>query len=515
MAMIHPKQDDDAADLSGRWRDSTARGRSLFASLRLAARVVQVRLRFPLVLLFAFLVVGNWDWFRGHWDKITRGALGTPEVVSIETEYWCPMCPGVVSDWPGKCPVCNMALVQRRRGEAVPLPDGVLARMQLSPYRMQLAGVQTTPVEYRPLTRELVLAGLLAPGSADDGRPAPLCLKADVLARDLPVLENADTVQISTDALAGHEPFAGSLPRPVARPANGAGMFSTCVEVSDPAGELRSGMFVRARIAVPLDRLEPFRSLPVGAPPLRAGEPRAVFVCPDHPDAIHAEAGRCLGDQKPLESRPLAPDERLRWWCPMHPHVSADKPGAECPDCHGMKLMPRVVAFRPAGQVLCVPESALLDTGAARVGYVERAPGMFEAVEVVVGPRSGNFYPVVRGLAQGQRVVSAGAFLVDAETRLRPGAATAYFGAAQPSGAREQVRPDAPTALDKGLEELTPADRALAARQKICPVTGEPLGSMGTPVRVVVEGRIVFLCCDGCKKRLRKEPAKYLAKLHD
>jgi membrane fusion protein, copper/silver efflux system len=47
---------------------------------------------------------------------------------------------------------------------------------------------------------------------------------------------------------------------------------------------------------------------------------------------------------------------------------------------------------------------------------------------------------------------------------------------------------------------------------------GTALGSkeMGPPVRVVVEGRVVFVCCEGCIADLKKNPAKYLAKLpHD
>ena len=47
----------------------------------------------------------------------------------------------------------------------------------------------------------------------------------------------------------------------------------------------------------------------------------------------------------------------------------------------------------------------------------------------------------------------------------------------------------------------------------ICPVTGQPLGSMGPPFKVVVQGQTVFLCCDGCEAALRKSPEKYLAKL--
>jgi hypothetical protein len=35
----------------------------------------------------------------------------------------------------------------------------------------------------------------------------------------------------------------------------------------------------------------------------------------------------------------------------------------------------------------------------------------------------------VRGLEAGEKVVAAGAFLLDAETRLNPNASAAYFGA--------------------------------------------------------------------------------------
>ena len=63
------------------------------------------------------------------------------------------------------------------------------------------------------------------------------------------------------------------------------------------------------------------------------------------------------------------------------------------------------------------------------------------------------------------------------------------------------------------LSQLSNKERTAALTQKVCPVTDEPLGSMGKPPKVTVEGREVFLCCDGCKEELRKDPAKYLAKL--
>jgi len=63
------------------------------------------------------------------------------------------------------------------------------------------------------------------------------------------------------------------------------------------------------------------------------------------------------------------------------------------------------------------------------------------------------------------------------------------------------------------MAKLLPADRALAQKQKVCAVTGEPLGSMGVPVKVTVNGRTVFLCCDGCEDELKNNPGKYLTRL--
>lgn len=59
----------------------------------------------------------------------------------------------------------------------------------------------------------------------------------------------------------------------------------------------------------------------------------------------------------------------------------------------------------------------------------------------------------------------------------------------------------------------TEADAAAIAAQKLCPVMDEPLGGMGTPLKVSGLERDVFLCCKGCLTSLEKDPQKYLAKL--
>jgi hypothetical protein len=162
-------------------------------------------------------------------------------------------------------------------------------------------------------------------------------------------------------------------------------------------------------------------------------------------------------------------------------------------------------ALAREGLTLCVPEPAVIDTGTRRVVYVETMPGMFDAVEVRLGRRCGDYFPVVAGLEPGQRVAAAGAVLLDAETRLNPSVAASYFGA----GSRTPAAPGPPTAPGSLSEE----DRLLAEKQKFCPVTGKPLDSMDGPVKVVIDGRTVFVCCKPCEEPLRAKAAQYLPKL--
>jgi hypothetical protein len=61
--------------------------------------------------------------------------------------------------------------------------------------------------------------------------------------------------------------------------------------------------------------------------------------------------------------------------------------------------------------------------------------------------------------------------------------------------------------------ELSAEDRAVAEKQKICPVSGELLGKMGPPIKVDVQGQPVFICCEACQEDLLAKPDEYLAKL--
>jgi Cu(I)/Ag(I) efflux system membrane fusion protein len=259
---------------------------------------------------------------------------------------------------------------------------------------------------------------------------AAVWVRARVFAGDLDAVAAGREVLARVEGLPG-ESFPGtvSFVDPVVDPATRT--VGVRMDVANPAGRLRPGMYATATIRIPVADLEPFRSRAAAEPaPAPAPAPAGPYwTCTLHPGVVATEAGRCPECSMDLVKGDLGPGQRVAWWCPHHPEVTADSAGGSCARCGGMQLVARVVTETPAGSVLAVPELAVVDTGSRKVVYRESSPGVFDAVEVVLGARAGGWYPVLSGVAPGERVVAAGAFLVDAETRLNPAAAAAYFGA--------------------------------------------------------------------------------------
>lgn len=95
-----------------------------------------------------------------------------------------------------------------------------------------------------------------------------------------------------------------------------------------------------------------------------------------------------------------------------------------------------------ATQPLVIPATAPLFTGKRAVVYVEQpgdTPGLYAAHTVRLGPRLGEYYPVISGLAEGDRVVSRGAFALDADLQIRGGASMMSLGDDSSPGAWDEV----------------------------------------------------------------------------
>ncbi len=237
-----------------------------------------------------------------------------------------------------------------------------------------------------------------------------------------------------------------------------------------------------------------------------------------------------------------------KWISPRHPHVVESSPG-QCRVC-GIELVPSSqYGFTSEAstnvEALVIPRSAVLMAGRDSVVYVETEPGRFEIRNVVLGGRSGDQIVVLEGLKEGEEVAVSGNFLIDSQMQLAGNPSLIDPTKAQPKVEIEFDEDDLPPigtaqiVLEEVVEQplvvsqspfeqvedapseeqavamakLSAEDRMLAERQKVCPVTDMPLGSMGAPIKVMVEDHPVFICCEGCRKRLLAEPAKYLAKI--
>jgi hypothetical protein len=206
------------------------------------------------------------------------------------------------------------------------------------------------------------------------------------------------------------------------------------------------------------------------------------------------------------------PEASLRpnMWVRVQINVLADQLGQQYPSRDG--------------RILAVPELAVVYTGSQKIVFRQESPNVFDAVRVELGPlltgADGNrYYPVTKGLVAGDRVVTTGSYLLDAETRVSGAAGSIYYGGTgggSKSGQSETttVRPSTPedeeATTKANLAKLSTPDRHLAEAQKICPIRKSLLGSMGPPVKVMLKDQAVFLCCKGCEKEARAHPEKTL-----
>ncbi len=109
-----------------------------------------------------------------------------------------------------------------------------------------------------------------------------------------------------------------------------------------------------------------------------------------------------------------------------------------------------------------IPATAPLFTGTRSVVYVE-VPGKerptYEAREVRLGPRAGDLYPVVSGLAEDDRVVVQGAFRLDSDLQVRGGRSMMTMADDVARAATEPI--EVPAAFLRGLAPVLKSYLAL------------------------------------------------------
>lgn len=248
-----------------------------------------------------------------------------------------------------------------------------------------------------------------------------LWLILDVYEMDLPFLHYGQQVEFRADAWPG-ENFHGTVsyisPTLNARTRT----IPVRVNLANPDGKLKPGMYVKATVRVVLDR---------------------------HGHVI---------------------DDKLagKWISPMHPEIIRDKAG-KCDVC-GMDLVTAeslgyaATPSDPGQAPLVIPASAPLITGRRAVVYVRTAPGRYEGRQVALGPKAGAFYLVRSGLNEGDEVVTVGNMKIDGAMQISGRASmTSPENFDIPEAAREKNTASHREPVPEDTPDLTGVFRALLA----------------------------------------------------
>ncbi|WP_406695957.1 efflux RND transporter periplasmic adaptor subunit [Singulisphaera sp. Ch08] len=506
---------------------------SRWQKLRLIVKVVELRLRFIALMAVTGLVFAYWDTIWNHFDKWTRPSFERHVALSL-TECFCPMHPNVVREQTGSCPICGMPLSKRAKGAKETLAEGVTARIQLAPFRISQAGIQTVEVGYSPMVETLTTVGTV---EYDERKRAQIASQLKGLARVVSLsvgftgvaVKAGDTLgELSSPELSQAIQELLRAKRGSREPARAQAALGRSVvpdgleQVRLAEAKLKLLGVGQAQVNEIVARGEADYRLPVIAPiggvvvkknvvqGQYITEGQAIFELADlstvwvKAHVYEDQMGLVRVGQSVEATVPADPSRRFTGKVAViHPQVepatrtievryeldnedrglrpgmfatvslktlvaetplfrdriaqlrevmSPAAPPSECPVTHAklgsmgepiaielegrkvwlccsactpkLKADPARYLARlgppPSQEVLSVPESAVIDTGIAKVVYVETEPGVYEGRRVELGPRSGDRFPVLEGLRGGERVAAAGAFLIDAETRLNP-----------------------------------------------------------------------------------------------
>src|SRR5437899_4010344 len=179
----------------------------------------------------------------------------------------------------------------------------------------------------------------------------------------------------------------------------------------------------------------------------------------------------------------------------------------------GMKLTPgmfvsAVLQVR-AGTQLVIPASGVLQSGTRQVVFVNRGDGYLEPREVELGARAGDDFVVLKGLKEGEEIVTSANFLIDSESQLQaalgsfvpppPGAGSAGAMNAPQSDVKLTTDPAPPRKgsntirvrlVDSSGAPISGAEVSVTFYMPAMPAMG--MASMRTPVSLTDKGNGIY-----------------------
>jgi len=383
--------------------------------------------------------------------------------VAIEVKkqkYHCPMHPTYVTERPGDCPICNMKLVpfeadMQKDGHAehsgkAAAPGRV--SIMLSPEKRQMIGMQLSAVEKRDLSFVLRTTARV---EHDETRLASISPRFNGWIRSLKVNFTGEPVEKGQPLCTVYSPELLTAEKEYLLALQNYEKFKSSPDKEQVLSAQRLWESSRRRLVLwQIDEKE-IRDLEETRTPADETLLRAPFS--GHVIAKTAVEGRAFTAGETLyeiadlshlwlrasvfeyEMPLISVGEDATISFPylgnksfpskvtfIYPHIDSltrrgefrlelDNPGHLLRPDMWANIDLKVVL----GKKLTVPSSAVIDSGTRHVAFVDAADGHLEPRELKIGAKTDDYYEVLEGVKEGEKVVTRALFLVDSESQLK------------------------------------------------------------------------------------------------
>ncbi len=363
--------------------------------------------------------------------------------------YTCPMHPSVISDRPGACPVCGMALVKKSKmqdasGEEIKN----LQQVSLSASQRVIANVSTSPVTRQDINKEISAVGVV-----DFAEPLQTTVTARFRGRIEKLYANftGETVKEGQPLFDLYSPDLVSAQREfiIALNSLGDSLFSGANQslmLNASRDRLRIHFGMTENQIATIEETRQTQSTmtffsPISGTVLSKGiqegqyvdEGMSLYKLADlskvwiYLDVYEKDIRFILMNHPVKITTEAYPNETFKGKVTfIDPVINNEtrtvRVRTEFANPSG-KLKPQMYVKAqihvPSSSALTVPATAVLFTGKRNIIWIEIQENTFEPREVELGISSGAFIEILSGLEEGEHVVTTGGYLLESESQLQ------------------------------------------------------------------------------------------------